>query len=232
MKVILYGIGERYHKLFDFHEFADIGIIKHDIQVVGFSDGNPGVWGQALFYCGKKYRVKSIDMFSQKDYDKIMVTTDVYFNEIRDELAGKGYGKERIFLADAVFGTHPEEISYVPSPSLNGYWMDLYEKEKKAALYFETKGYKKAVICGADALAGRLAGLLKRFSLEISLCTDIGREGNAHNSFRLPEADIVVVTDMERYMETERMLCQKGDIEVISIQELVYKTLKAAERNE
>ncbi len=231
MKVILYGIGERYHKLFDFNEFADIGILKHGMEVVGVSDGNQNVWGRQLIYCGKKFRIQGIDAFSREDYDKIMVTTDVYFEEIRDGLLEKGYGRERIGLIDDILGQYPEEIGYIPSPSMQGYWMDLYENETRASLYFDTKGYKKVVVYGTDALAGRLAGVLQRFFLEVVLCPDTGREGESGDAFCFPKADIVVVTDMEKYMETERRICRSSRVEVVSIQELVYKTLKAVERD-
>lgn len=55
--------------------------------------------------------------------------------------------------------------------------------------------------------------------------TEEGADANV-----LPETDLIVVTTSKDYMKIERELCEKNHIEVISIQELVYKTLNHTEK--
>lgn len=97
MKVIIYGIGNRYDILFDFKEFVSMGIFKNEIQISGFADRNPELWGREILHNGQRFLIHNIDDFSKNEFDKIMVTTDVYFDEIRDKLVQDGYKEEQIF---------------------------------------------------------------------------------------------------------------------------------------
>ena len=221
MKVIIYGIGNRYDILFDFKEFVSMGIFKNEIQISGFADRNPELWGREILHNGQRFLIHNIDDFSKNEFDKIMVTTDVYFDEIRDKLVQDGYKEEQIFLIDNIFEQYVEQISYDKNPLFDDYWMRLYEDGNETAAFFRTKKYKRIAVYGADLLAERLMRVLKKAGIKILRNpTEEGADANV-----LPETDLIVVTTSKDYMKIERELCEKNHIEVISIQELVYKTL-------
>ena len=226
MKVIIYGIVNRYDILFDFKEFVSMGIFKNEIQISGFADRNPELWGREILHNGQRFLIHNIDDFSKNEFDKIMVTTDVYFDEIRDKLVQDGYKEEQIFLIDNIFEQYVEQISYDKNPLFDDYWMRLYEDGNEAAAFFRTKKYKRIAVYGADLLAERLMRVLKKAGIKILRNpTEEGADANV-----LPETDLIVVTTSKDYMKIERELCEKNHIEVISIQELVYKTLNHTEK--
>ena len=63
MKVVVYGIGKRYFDLFDHKETMDMGIIVNEVEIVGFSDSDPRIFGKEILYNGVRFRVKDIKEF-------------------------------------------------------------------------------------------------------------------------------------------------------------------------
>lgn len=110
VRVIIYGIGKRYLYFFNNQEFVEIGLIKNEVEVVGFADGSQTIWGKEIAYNNNIFRVKSIDAFDKSDYDKIVVTTKERFTEIQEELVKRGYESNCIFLIDSFFETYLDTI--------------------------------------------------------------------------------------------------------------------------
>lgn len=102
MKAIIYGIGKRFFSLFDTQQFIKIGIESNEIQIIGFADKCNSI-GKEIIYRGEKFEVKKINEFNQKDFDKVIITTKKYFEEIRNELIEEGIEKDQIILADRLY---------------------------------------------------------------------------------------------------------------------------------
>ena len=105
MKAIIYGIGEKCREVC--REFD-----KNKIEVAGFADGNSNVIGSKIRYKNDIYKVESIDQFEKVEYDKILVTTKKYYEEIQKQLIEKGYDKGKIILIDKVFADNMFHIQY------------------------------------------------------------------------------------------------------------------------
>lgn len=232
MKVIVYGIGKRYFDLFDYKETADIGIMKHDIEIVGFSDSNPTTFGKKIMYNGRLFEVKSIRDYSKTDFEKIMVTTNDYFKEIKDGLIKMGYMPDQIFPADDILESNHGLIWYENFSLLSKKWAKVYEELDDITLFFNAGGYKNIAVYGngmeAEILAHKLeqSGIEIRYFIAAVATKKFGHIPVFKIESKLPQVDIIVVTDNDNYLEIEREICEKNPIEVISVQELIYKTLK------
>lgn len=235
MKVIIYGCGRRYYNLFGWHEYVDLGMITNEVEVVGFADGNPDFWGKRIVYNGNTFQVKNIEEYPEKDYDKIMVTTKDYFEEIHDILIRQGYKEEKIFLIDDIFEHNLELISSRRYFLLNRQWGEFCRSGNYASFFFKSGNYRDIAICGLNEMAEQLIHLCRKSGIRIQYLIDTDATGIFKDlpifqiDSKLPKVDIIVVTT-DNYMWYERELCKKNNIEVISIQEVIYKTLKNAKR--
>ncbi len=108
MRVIIYGIGKRYYQFFNYTEFIKKGVIEKDFQIVGFADSNRQIWNSDIVYNGYHFKIKCIGEF--QSIDKIIVTTNLYFDEIKNKLIKKGYKKEQILLIDQLFEKYLDEV--------------------------------------------------------------------------------------------------------------------------
>ena len=232
MRVIIYGLGRRYYNLFDWHEYVDLGMIKNEIEVVGLSDGNPELWGRRIQYNGNPLPVKTIKEYSENDYDGIMVTSKDFYEEIRRDLVQQGCTGEKICLIDDFFEPYLELISSEKHTLLLEQWTELRESENEAAFFLRAGKYRDVAVYGSGPLAEHFMGICRQAG--IRLCYLIEGETKGQGSGlpvykagdRLPEADIIVVATTENYMQIEKEICRNNHIEVISIQEMTYKTLK------
>lgn len=105
MRAIIYGIGKKYMELCQ-------EIDKNEIEVVGFADGNSKVIGSKIKYGNTIYEVESIDQFDKVEYDKILVTTKKYYEEIQKQLIEKGFERENILLIEKLFADNTFHIQY------------------------------------------------------------------------------------------------------------------------
>lgn len=110
MKTIVYGVGQHFEYCFDNREFVDIGILKNNIEVIGFADGNSAVWGREILYNGQKFLVMDRHEFCMSDIEKIIITSTKYFDEIRNELIQEGYREEQILSVDVLLDKYFKKI--------------------------------------------------------------------------------------------------------------------------
>lgn len=236
MKVIIYGLGRRYYNLFDWQEQVDLGMIKNEVEVVGLSDGNSELWGRRISYNDKPLVVKNIREYSENEYDRIMVTSKDFFEEIRDVLVRQGCREERIFLIDDIFEPYFELISSENLSLLNEHWMKLCESGNDAAFFLQAGGDGDVAIYGSGLLAEHFKCICRQAGIRIRYLIEGDAEGEPNDlpvykiGDVLPKVDIIVVATTENYMQIEREICQKNHVEVISIQEVIYKTLKNAKK--
>ena len=232
MKVIVYGIGKRYYSLFGCCEYFDMGIIANEIEIVGFSDSNSDIYGRKIIYNGTLFEIRSIWEFAQNDFDKIMVTTKDYFEEIKSRLVEGGCKPEQIFLIDDIFEPYLELINCANYPLLNENWLWLCKEKEKAALFFDEMKYKNIAVLGTGLLLVQLLHFFEEANAKVRYLIDSGKNDQYEGlpvfgiESVLPTVDIIVVAAMENYMDIERELCENNFVEVISIQELTYKTVK------
>ncbi len=248
MKVVVYGIGKRFFALFDYRESMDMGIITHEIDIVGFSDSSRELFGKEIRYNGRIFRVKDIQDFSEDEFDKIMVMTSDYFEEIRDGLVERGYQPEQIILADDIFEPYHELIGCGNYSLLDRQWMELYGQIEDRVCFFEAWGYRNVAVYGEGEEAEYMARVLEQAGVSVCRFSDVNalekhkkqekqkkqeeqERTSAHKAEdRLQETDIIIVADSSRYMEIEKELCERSPAEVISMRELIYKTLKNSKK--
>lgn len=110
MRAIVYGIGKGYLKFFAEKEFIKKEIVGNEIEIAGFSDNNKALWGKEIIYENQKFIVQNIKEFKEREIDKIIVTTKLYFEEIKEGLIKGGYEKESILLIDQLFKEYLDKI--------------------------------------------------------------------------------------------------------------------------
>ncbi len=120
MRAIVYGIGRRFYSLFSKQKVLDIAFIKKGIEIVGFADKNNTIQGREILYDGQIFKVKNLQEFKTSSFDKIIIMSKVYFDEIRNELVQKGYEKERILSIEVLLEKYYDKI----------YRIEYYEKKE------------------------------------------------------------------------------------------------------
>lgn len=109
MKAVIYGIGKRFHKIFTDQELIKEIFVENDIEIVGSSDRTVGFEGQRFIYRGESLPVKKVDEFLKNDI-KIIVTSKLYFEEIKQELCKIGYKENQIMLIDSLLDTYLDKV--------------------------------------------------------------------------------------------------------------------------
>ena len=237
MRVVLYGIGQRYHDLFhdkdNDNDNLRVGLWKNEIEIAGFADSSSEAWGKVVIYNGLQFKVKNIKEIPADTYEKILVVSKNYFGEISNILCQNGFKREQILLIDDLFEDKFEWINYISNEYLDKQWNMLDEAGGSISSFLKLEKYQEIAVYGTGILSGRLIGDLKQSDLKISYV--IGEKNNEFCSSipvledvnKLPDVDIIVVAaENEDYMDVERKLCEKNNIEAISIQELIYRVLK------
>lgn len=237
MRVVLYGIGQRYHDLFhdkdNDNDNLRVGLWKNEIEIAGFADSSSEAWGKVVIYNGLQFKVKNIKEIPADTYEKILVVSKNYFGEISSILCRNGLKREQILLIDDLFEDKFEWIHYISNVYLDKQWDMLDEAGGSISSFLKSEKYHKIAIYGTGILARHLISDLMQSDLKLQyvignknkeLCSSIPIYQDVNG---LPEADIIVVAaENEDYMDIERKLCEKNNIEIISIQELIYRVLK------
>lgn len=113
INIIVYGIGKRYFELFKDEEFIQKELVQQKIKVVGFTDSDSKIYGKEIIYNNQKFEVKNLDVYSKKDFDRIVITTKQYFYEIKSKLIQKGYDEEKILLIDDFWKEYLDKVYYI-----------------------------------------------------------------------------------------------------------------------
>lgn len=223
MRVIIYGIGIRYDSLVRRQENVGVAFLKNRIEVIGFADGNDDLIGKNVVYEGQLFKIKNVYEFDRNTFDKIIVTTKKYFKEIKSQMIQNGLEEEQILLIDDMFELNPEYVSYEDISYLEKQWIKLCKMKKNVGDFLRDRKYKKVAVYGDGIFAERLLKELRQSNLENQhwRYSKIEKQESDNSS-----VDIIVVASSENYMDTERRLCETNNIEVISIQELIYKSIK------
>ena len=107
MKIVIYGIGKGYSVFFERNNtFLKRNIHAADIQIIGFVDGNRALWGTKVTYDRREFIIQNIEDFSKAIVEGVIVTTELFFEEIKEELVGKGYREEQIFLINELYDSY------------------------------------------------------------------------------------------------------------------------------
>lgn len=109
---------------------------------------------------------------------------------------------------------------------LSKWWTQLHEAGGDASLFLKARGIKNIAVYGRGVWTEQLFRDLQYSEIDIQDITDL-----AFDSEQPPSVDIIIVTETEKYMDVECKLCERNMTEVISIQELIDKTLRNIERN-
>lgn len=113
MRIVVYGIGRRFYSLFSKQAVLDLAFVQNEVEIVGFADKSDVIWGREILYDGQIFKVKNLQEFLRSDFDKIIVMSRVYFDEIRKELIEKGYEKEHILPIDSLLERYYDEIFHI-----------------------------------------------------------------------------------------------------------------------
>jgi Predicted dinucleotide-utilizing enzyme len=110
-------------------------------------------------------------------------------------------------------------------------WMALKEEGKSFASYFEKNGYSKIAVYGLGKIGNHLLKELENTDIQILYAIDSkGEELNSNIEVytlddEIPEADVIVVTATFDYESIKEKLEEKVDIQIVSIDDVVYDLL-------
>jgi len=113
MRVIIYGLGRRFFSIFSNQKIFDMAFVKDETEIIGFADKRSTMQGREILYDGQTFRVKDLQEFQISDFDKIVVTSKVYFDEIKDELIARGYEKEQILPVEVILEKYYDEVYHI-----------------------------------------------------------------------------------------------------------------------
>ncbi|MCI9445150.1 MAG: class I SAM-dependent methyltransferase [Oscillospiraceae bacterium] len=103
MKIIIYGVGEEFNRFFSDSDFVQCLTSKKDLEIIGIADGNVSVQGNELCIANQAFKVCDIREFTRDSFDRIIITTQRYFNEIKSELIERGYEENNIDYIQALY---------------------------------------------------------------------------------------------------------------------------------
>ncbi|MDE6603086.1 MAG: glycosyltransferase family 92 protein [Lachnospiraceae bacterium] len=118
-RIIVYGIGQDFHTYFDEESLYLSLTMEMGISITAFCDGNKKRFGEKISVGEQVYEIRDICGISGDDYDYIVVTTNKYFQEIRESLVEKGADSKKVislidYLHDLYYeGTYSYRISIV-----------------------------------------------------------------------------------------------------------------------
>lgn len=100
-KIIVYGLGGRCNEILEDEPFKQM-LIQRDMEIVAFADGDVKKRNTEIRFAGCVYRAKTVDECLTVEFDYIFVTSNKYFQEIKDCLIEKGVAQNAIYTIDEV----------------------------------------------------------------------------------------------------------------------------------
>ena len=107
-------------------------------------------------------------------------------------------------------------------------WVKVKQKGKSLSLYFEKAGYKKIAIYGMSYAGISLTEELKNTSIDVLYGVDINAE-NIISDIKvitpdepLEKVDAIVVTAIFAFSVVKKMLSEKIDCPIISLEDIVF----------
>lgn len=118
-RIIIYGIGSDFHTYFDEVSLYRSLTEEMEVAVVALCDGNEKRLGENVQMGDRAYVIQNVCGISEDSYDRIVVTSNKYFQEIRRTLSEKGIDSEKMismtdYLHEIYYGgTYPYRFSIV-----------------------------------------------------------------------------------------------------------------------
>lgn len=110
-------------------------------------------------------------------------------------------------------------------------WMSIKEGDKVVSTYFEKNGYYKIALYGLGKIGNHLLKELEGTDIQVSYAIDArGEKLNTDivvytPDDEIPDVDVIVVTATFDYDNIKNVLEEKTDIQVISIDDVIYDLL-------
>lgn len=101
-RVIVYGIGRTFYDFFYDKEWYQRAIAENNIEIISLADSSTEKIGKEIVLNGKPYIIYAAEDIAELSYDAVLITSNLYYNEIKEELINKKIKEECIFL----FGTY------------------------------------------------------------------------------------------------------------------------------
>ncbi|RKM59525.1 hypothetical protein D6856_09920 [Butyrivibrio sp. XB500-5] len=108
-------------------------------------------------------------------------------------------------------------------------WLNKAENNRSIGEYLASKGYKKIAIYGMGELGELLLLKLRDTDIEVPYAIDKNAENIGVDvviktpNDDLPDVDAVIVTTVLWYWELRRMLKEKLDCDILSLEDIVYE---------
>lgn len=122
--------------------------------------------------------------------------------------------------------------------SLMSCWLALKQKNVSIAGYFKEKNYKNIAIYGMGHMGLRLQDELDDGGIRVNYAIDQNKD-NLHQGVKLVspneelyEADAVVVTAVDSFYEIEKILNEKLNCPILSLEDIIYDVWKNSEQTE
>ncbi|MCM1261847.1 MAG: class I SAM-dependent methyltransferase [Butyrivibrio sp.] len=109
MKIIIYGVGNMFQKLFLDSDFGK-RVYEKGIEVVGLTDSNKDLYGQEIFINGKSLTVCDVNKFIDVEFDQMVVSSKQFYDEIKRHLLNLGFPENKIVLVDIILHDYYKEI--------------------------------------------------------------------------------------------------------------------------
>lgn len=129
-----------------------------------------------------------------------------------------------------------EQRSYCNDPVLSEQLGSLDLSEEGLSVFFRMRKIERVALCGFGELVYHLYDKLILNGVEVCyLIGPIDSKGMGDMPVYsigdvLPGVDLIIVSDTDGYMDTERRICERNFVEVISLQELIDKVLRSIKR--
>lgn len=126
-KIIIFGLGKRF-------EYLKFRMLSDDKNIVAYCDNDANKIGTII---DNKYKVISPKELNKYEYDKILITSDLYYEEIRNDLIEN-------------YSISPDIIEFIPSNKYQGelsYWRKVYFEMGNT---FNNSGYESRMMSLAD----------------------------------------------------------------------------------
>lgn len=108
-RIIIYGLGQRFYKVFGMKDFYS-SYMKEKYIVNGICDSDEQKVGKKVILGEMEQEVKRISTYADADYDKVVITSNKCFDEIKTQLINDGIDEGKLISLDELLNPYFEKM--------------------------------------------------------------------------------------------------------------------------
>lgn len=109
MKIIIYGVGNKFQELFLYSDFGKI-FYDRGIEIIGLADGNKELYGQKICVNGKTFEVCDVKKLMHIEFEQMVVSSKQFYDEIKCYLLELGFPENKIILIDCIVNEYYRDL--------------------------------------------------------------------------------------------------------------------------